>query len=94
MNEYGFFTHEAGSYQERVHHIQLAYASYAALLAFFEITSLLGIEGLNFPQFTAGDLTAHNAVAPMPIPAELNPESSISVAREAKEWISAHVLKH
>jgi hypothetical protein len=80
MNEYGFFTHEAGSYQERVHHIQLAYASYAALLALFEITSLLGVEGLNFPQFTAGDLTAHNAVAPMPIPAELNPEPQ-SVSR-------------
>ena len=43
MNEYGFFTHQAGSYQERVHHIQLAYASYAALLALFESTSLLGI---------------------------------------------------
>jgi len=42
MNEYGYFTHEDGSYQERVHHIQLAYASYAALLALFEITSLLG----------------------------------------------------
>ena len=33
MNEYGFFTHEDGSYQERVHPIQRAYASYAALLA-------------------------------------------------------------
>ena len=42
MNEYGYFTHEDGSYQERVRHIQLAYASYAALLALFEITSLLG----------------------------------------------------
>jgi hypothetical protein len=42
MNEYGFFTHEAVSYQERVHHVQLAYASYAALLALFEIASLLG----------------------------------------------------
>ena len=66
MNEYGFFTQEAGSYQERVHHIQLAYASYAAVLALCEIASLLGVEGLNFPQFTTGDLTAHNAVAPMP----------------------------
>ena len=43
MNEYGFFTHEASSYEEGVHHIQLAYASYAALLALFEITSLLGV---------------------------------------------------
>ena len=42
MNEYGLFSHEDGSYQERVRHIQLAYASYAAVLALFEITSLLG----------------------------------------------------
>jgi hypothetical protein len=44
MNEYGFPTYEDGSYQERVHRIQLVYASYAALLALFEITSLLGVE--------------------------------------------------
>jgi hypothetical protein len=43
MTEYGFVTYEDGLYQERVHHIQLAYASYAALLALFEITSLLGV---------------------------------------------------
>ena len=42
MNEYDFFTCEVGSYEEGVHHIQLAYAAYAGLLASFEITSLLG----------------------------------------------------
>jgi predicted Na+-dependent transporter len=46
MNEYGFSTYEDGSYQDRVHHVQLVYASYAALLALFEITSLLGV-GMN-----------------------------------------------
>jgi hypothetical protein len=35
MNEYGLF-------ERGVHHVQLAYASYAALLAAFEVTSLLG----------------------------------------------------
>lgn len=42
MIEHGFFTREAGSYQERIHHIQLAYASYAALLAALGMASLLG----------------------------------------------------
>lgn len=41
MNEYGYFTHEDGLYQERVRHIQLGYASYTGLLALYEITSLL-----------------------------------------------------
>lgn len=43
MNEYVLFTHEDGSYVEGVHHIQLAYASYEALLALFKITRLLGV---------------------------------------------------
>ena len=43
MNEYGVVTHEGGLYEERVHHVQLAYAPYAALLAAFGVTSLLGV---------------------------------------------------
>ena len=42
MNEYGVCPHEDGWSEEGVHHAQLAYASYAALLAAFEVTSLLG----------------------------------------------------
>ncbi len=34
-------------YEEGVHHEQLAYAPYAALLAAFQVTSLLGVEGWN-----------------------------------------------
>ena len=44
MNEYGFPTYEDGSYQKRVQHIELAYASYAGLLVSFEVTSLLAGE--------------------------------------------------
>ena len=42
MNEYDARPHEYGLYEERVRHIQLAYASYAALLAVLEGASLLG----------------------------------------------------
>ena len=45
MIEYGFFTYEDDPYEKRVHHIQLAYAPYAALLAASEVTSILGVGG-------------------------------------------------
>ena len=35
--------HEDGCFEERVQHEQLAYASYAALLAALEVPSLLGV---------------------------------------------------
>ena len=43
MNEYSVFPHEDGSYKDRVRHIELAYAPHTALLATFEIASLLGV---------------------------------------------------
>jgi hypothetical protein len=94
MNEYGFFTHEAGSYQERVHHIQLAYASYAALLALFEITSLLGVEGLNLSPVCYRGFNCAQCRRSHAYTSRIEPRTSVSVACEAKEWIPAHVLKH
>jgi hypothetical protein len=35
--------HEDGWSEQGVHHVQLAYAPYAALLAAFAVTSLLGV---------------------------------------------------
>jgi hypothetical protein len=44
MNEYGVGSHADGLSEEGVHHVQLSYAPYAALLAAFEETSLRGVE--------------------------------------------------
>ena len=55
------FTHEDGSYEEGVRHIQLAYAPYAVLLATFKNAGLLG-GGLGIrPRFTERGLIAVRA---------------------------------
>lgn len=82
MNKYCVYPHEDGWYEEGVQHIQLAYAPYPFVLAAFEVTSLLGVEGISAPSHEASRREGFNfdarlkeneiALSSCQIPAGLN----------------------